>query len=170
VIDGDAIAIQFWTGTISPWAHTNTVLGLRPDLVSSAMGRAYLAYCPEDERERHIVRLRADKGRGFGEIEEQQYRALLAKTRRDGYAVRDPRTPPFRSTTFGVPIMEGKVVSAVVSCSFFSSAVAPGEQTSQIVDPLLCTRASIEHALEFMSGHHGVAHATVEDAPVELSF
>jgi IclR family mhp operon transcriptional activator len=34
VIDGDAIAIQFWTGTISPWAHTNTLLGLRPDPVA----------------------------------------------------------------------------------------------------------------------------------------
>ena len=30
VIDDDAIAIQFWTGTISPWAHTNAVRGLRP--------------------------------------------------------------------------------------------------------------------------------------------
>ena len=50
-IDGDAIAIKFWTGAISPWAHTNTVLGLRPDLLTTAMGRAYLAFCPDEERE-----------------------------------------------------------------------------------------------------------------------
>lgn len=171
VIDDDAIAIQFWTGTISPWAHTNTVLGLRPDLVTSAMGRAYLAYCPEAERERHLSRLRADTERVFGEIEEQQYRALLTKTLRDGFAVRDPRTPPFRSTTFGIPIMEGEVVSAVISISFFSSAVPPGEQLSRIVEPLLCTRASIEHALEFMSGRDGqTAHSNTVDNAVELSF
>ena len=43
VLDGDAISIQFWTGAISPWAHTNTVLGLRPSLLTSAMGRIYVA-------------------------------------------------------------------------------------------------------------------------------
>jgi len=64
VIDGDAIAIKFWTGTISPWSHTNTVLGLRPDLVTTAMGRAYLAYCPTEERDRHLKHLREDPARG----------------------------------------------------------------------------------------------------------
>jgi IclR family mhp operon transcriptional activator len=92
VIDGDAIAIKFWTGAISPWAHTNTVLGLRPDLLTSAMGRAYVAFCADGERERHIVRLRADRGRGFGPAEERRFRALLDQIRRDGYAMRDPKT------------------------------------------------------------------------------
>mgnify|MGYP002682727202 CR=1 FL=1 len=41
VIDGDAIDILYWTGAISPIVHTNTVLGLRPDLFKSAMGRAW---------------------------------------------------------------------------------------------------------------------------------
>ena len=129
------------------------------------MGRAYLAYSPEDEREKHLSRLRADPDRNFGETEEQQYRALLAKTLRDGFAVRDPRTPPFRSITFS------GAVSAVISISFFSSAVPPGEHLSRIVEPLLCTRASVEHALEFMSGHHGGATLpSTEDTAVELSF
>lgn len=58
MIDGDAIEIVFWTGTISPVVHTNTVLGKRPDLFKSAMGRAYMAFCDDDERERHITRMR----------------------------------------------------------------------------------------------------------------
>jgi len=60
VPDGDAIAIQFWTGTISPWAHTNTVLGLRPDFYHSAMGRAYMAFCGEEERERRLATARVE--------------------------------------------------------------------------------------------------------------
>ena len=69
-LDGDAIAIKFWTGAISPWAHTNTVLGLRPDLEWTAMGRAHLAFCP-DERARaasrpHARRSAAQLRRGGG--------------------------------------------------------------------------------------------------------
>ena len=82
VIDGDAIAIKFWTGAISPWAHTNTVLGLRPDLLTTAMGRAYLAFCPVEEREAHLARMRADPGRrAFGEEEEHRFRTLLDQVR-----------------------------------------------------------------------------------------
>src|SRR6185295_18218098 len=43
-IEPDGVIIDFWTGTISPWTHTNTVLGIRPDMRKSAMGRAALAF------------------------------------------------------------------------------------------------------------------------------
>ena len=61
-LDGDAIAVHFWTGTISPWVHANTLLGHRPNLVTSAMGRAYLAFCGEEERQAAIKAMR-EKGR-----------------------------------------------------------------------------------------------------------
>ena len=44
--------------------------GLRPDLLTTAMGRAYLAFCSAEERDRHLRQLRADprarlrRGRG----------------------------------------------------------------------------------------------------------
>lgn len=153
VIDGDAIAIKFWTGTISPWAHTNTVLGLRPDLVTTAMGRAYLAFCPEDERERRLHELRADPARGFGEEDERVLRALLDKVRGDGYAMRDPRTKPYRTTTLAVPIREGDCVHALVSISIFTTAVPRDKVVPQIVVPLQETVARIEQVLAFTLGH-----------------
>ena len=153
VIDGDAIAIKYWTGTISPWSHTNTVLGLRPDLVTTAMGRAYLAFCSPDERERHLAQLRADPLRAFGPQEEIEFRALLEQVRRDGYATRDPRTKPFRTTTFAVPIREGDNVHALVSISIFTTAVPRDKVVEQIVTPLQETIAKIEQALAFTNGH-----------------
>lgn len=81
VLDGDAIAIKFWTGTISPLVHTNTVLGLRPDLVTTAMGRALLAFCPDSEREAQIRRMRTDPARRFGEEDEARLRAILRQAR-----------------------------------------------------------------------------------------
>src|SRR5690606_37251464 len=123
IIDGDAIALQFWTGAISPWAHTSTVLGLRPDLQASATGRAYLAHCPADELERHLARFAADPERRFGPEEERGFRLLLDRARKDGYAVRDPRTKPYRTTTLAMPIYEGERARALISISFYKTAV-----------------------------------------------
>jgi IclR family mhp operon transcriptional activator len=151
VLSGDAIEILYWTGTISPVVHTNTVLGLRPDLLKSAMGRAYMAFCDEEERERHIRRLRAEGRSDFGAREETVFRYLLDRIRRAGYATRDPRTEPVRMSTFGVPILEGTKVAAVMSVSFFRSSLAAKDVEEQVVRPFLETRVNIEHALEFIT-------------------
>ena len=79
------------------------------------MGRAYLAFCSAGERDRLIARLRADPARGFDEAEERRFRALLDRIRRDGFAMRDPRTKPYRTTTLAVPIREDAIVHALMS-------------------------------------------------------
>lgn len=168
VIEGDAIAIKFWTGAISPWAHTNTVLGLRPDLLTSAMGRAYLGFCAEAERERHLSRLRRDAGRGFGEAEERRFRVLLDQIRSNGYATRDPKTKPYRTTTLAMPIREGDTVQALISASFFTTAIAKSDIAEKIVAPLRACTTKIEAAIAFMNS----GRLAQEESPahVELGF
>lgn len=153
-IDGDAISIQYWTGTISPWAHTNTVLGLRPDLQTSAMGRAHVAFCPEDEREELISRFRREPARGFDENEERRFRLILDRIREDGYSVRDPRTKPYRTTTLAMPIFEGSMTRTQISISFFKTAVPQNEIAERVIEPLRATKLKIEHALTFMDDGH----------------
>lgn len=164
VIDGDAVSIKFWTGAISPWAHTNTVLGLRPDLVTTSMGRAYLAFCPTEEREFHFRRLRADTSRNFTAEDERCLRALLEQVRIDGYAVRDPKTQPYRTTTFAMPIREGETVHAVINISFFTTAVPPHELQEKIIQPLRATTKVIEKAIAEMS----MSKPSREDASAAL--
>lgn len=168
VIDGDAIAIKFWTGAISPWAHTNTVLGLRPDFLSTAMGRAYVAFCSDSEREHHIRALRSDPARRFGEAEERRYRALLEQVRADGYATRDPKTKPYRSTTVAMPIREGETVHALINVSFFTTAVPKNDIAEKIVAPLRATTTKIEAAMTFMTSGRLAQEET--PAQVELGF
>ena len=151
VIDGDAIEIVYWTGTISPVVHTNTVLGKRPDLFRFAMGRAYMAFCGDDERERHIARMRKQIPCEFGAKEEAAFRQYLKQARSVGYAMRDPRTEPARMTTFAVPLMEKDKVAAVMSVSFFTSSVPQKDVKKTILKPLIETRLNIEHALAFIS-------------------
>lgn len=168
VLDDDAIEILYWTGTISPVVHTNTVLRKRADLLKSAMGRTYMAFCDEEERERHIVRIRKSFSTEFGVKEELAFRHRLDRIRRAGYAVRDPRTEPLRMTTFGVPIMEKDKVAAVMSVSFFKSSVDPSRVKGEVLSPLLDTRTDIEHALDFISNRAGLdasAHREYSVAP-----
>lgn len=168
VLDGDEIAIQYWTGTISPWAHTNTVLGNRPDLYRSAMGRAYVAFCGEAERERHIARMRTDPDIALDDEAEAVYRKRIEQVRRTGYAQRDPRTEPIRMTTFGVPILSDGKVEAVMSVSFYTSAVAPATIAASVLTPLAETRANIEHALEFLTSHPKFSPTSQRDFEVRF--
>lgn len=151
VVDGDALTIQFWTGTIAPWAHRNTVLGLRPTFLLSAMGRAYLAFCPEDERERILSKLRADPASRFTSEREADFRAMLGRLRQNGYALRDPRTEPKETVTLGMPLCLGENVVAAISLGFYRSAVPAHEVASHIIDPLRETRQKIEENLSLLS-------------------
>jgi IclR family transcriptional regulator, mhp operon transcriptional activator len=166
-IDGDAIAIKFWTGAISPWAHTNTVLGLRPNLVTTAMGRAHLAFCRDEERERHFRRLRADTSREFGETDELRLRAILQQVRHDGYAQREPKTQPYRTTTLAMPIREGEVVHALISISFFTTALAKCEVAERVIAPLRAATRLIEEAIATV---HAGGLAGHEAAGLEPAF
>jgi len=96
MLDDDAIAIKFWTGTISPLVHTNTVLGLRPDLVTTAMGRALLAFCPDGDL-LQLVRCSLDCLIGghflVGGSSPVSVRHTRAAARRDTIAARAPKLP-----------------------------------------------------------------------------
>lgn len=169
-IDGDAINIQFWTGAISPWAHTSTVLGLRPDLLSSSMGRAYLAFCPKDVFEDYLAQFRADSERNFGEPEEYRFRLIIDRIRSEGYATRDPQTKPYRTTTIAMPIFEDGIVQALISISFFKTAVPKHKIAEEIIAPLRNTTTSIEDSLSFRNAHQDNLpdHDALED--FELGF
>lgn len=150
IFDVDAIAIQFWTGTISPWVHTNTMLGHRPNLYTSAMGRAYMAFCSEGERERLIDKFRADPRLDFDAEEEDHYRELLSRIRKNGFASRAPHTEPRRNTTIALPIRYEGQVLASITVSFFITAVPRSQILNQIIRPLRKTVARIEEVFSFM--------------------
>lgn len=66
-------------------------IGYRINMLLSAPGRAYLAFCPERERLMLLRRLRADPGMGSELLARSaDLERLLEQTRSQGYAVRDP--------------------------------------------------------------------------------
>jgi IclR family mhp operon transcriptional activator len=66
-------------------------IGFRINMLRSATGRAYLAFCGESERAAILARLRASHRPGDAPARNQALVArVLSETRRQGYAVRDP--------------------------------------------------------------------------------
>jgi IclR family transcriptional regulator, mhp operon transcriptional activator len=150
VRDGEALSIQFWTGAISPWANASTVLRLRPDFLTSAMGRAYLSFCPAEERESIFSAMRASPHYDFDPEKEADFLTLLSRLKVNGYAIRDTRTDPKETFTVAMPLCLGEKVVAAISTSFYKSAVAPHDISAQIVEPLRETRFKIEENLSLL--------------------
>lgn len=145
--DDDAIRLQFYTGAISPWAHSDTVLQSRPSLIASAMGRAYLAFCPEEELETYIARFRENPALNFGEAEESELRHVVTRARAVGYALRDPNIEPLRMTTVSMPIRDDGKIVALMSCSFYKTVIAEHQIPDKVARPLRAAIAEVERAI-----------------------
>lgn len=66
-------------------------IGFRINMLRSATGRAYLAFCDPSEREAALGRLRASNSPGDSFAHDSRWVArVLAETRRRGYGVREP--------------------------------------------------------------------------------
>lgn len=91
VFDGDGMAIIETSRRRTPFVINREVLGYKPGMLQSAMGRAYLAYCDARQRE-HILKVLRRKGGKDAELAgDQAYVArVLAEVRDRGYATRDP--------------------------------------------------------------------------------
>lgn len=101
----DSMLIRFSTRHISPFAREENFLNRRVGMLQSALGRAYFAWCSDDEREFVLNALRAAGDMLALPERRADLDALLARVRADGYATTErPRSNPTRS--FAVPVME----------------------------------------------------------------
>jgi IclR family mhp operon transcriptional activator len=129
-----AITIRHSTAPESPMSFEAAGLNTRRSVVISALGRAWLAFCPEDER-RAILR---DIG-GLAPRQEAALRAALDRVRRVGYAfTATPR--PMRIHGMAVPIRSGERMLGSLSMRFPRSAMTE-EEVAQRFSRRLATLA-----------------------------
>jgi IclR family transcriptional regulator, mhp operon transcriptional activator len=137
VLDRDAVAVRFSTIPDSPVSPFHATINMRLQLMSRALGRAYIAFCPPGERNL-LLRMLAASGDPEDAVARDRAAALtlLAMIRRAGFADRSPTVEPKSSSTLAVPVMLGRKVLATVGVTFFTSAVPTAEAIAQYVPPL----------------------------------
>ena len=119
-----AIVIRHSTAPESPMAFEGAGLNARRPVLISALGRVWLAYCPDEERQTIL--------RDIGGLTRRQQTALdqvLARVRREGVAFTQPPQPT-RLHGMAVPIRHGTRMLGSLSIRFPRSAMTE-EQVRQ---------------------------------------
>jgi IclR family mhp operon transcriptional activator len=129
----DAVFVRLSTIPDSPMSPFHGTINLRLDLLTRALGRAYLAFCSDRERALLLDVLDVSNG-----DTRQAILTMLARVRKAGFALRDPTVEPRSSNTIAMPIMRGNDVLATIGMTYYNSAYPLSQAVSTFV-PLLRT-------------------------------
>lgn len=118
-----AVYVRYSTIPISPLSFLHSSLDMRLSLVSRALGRAYLAFCDDDERDVNLKALQnSPEPEDAPARNPEAVLRMLDLVRARGYATRDPQVRPI-SGTLAVPVMADGRVVATVGMTYFSSVL-----------------------------------------------
>jgi IclR family mhp operon transcriptional activator len=124
VLDVTSVMVRFSTIPDSPVSPFHGTINMHLSLLRRALGRAYLAFCPAEERSMLLDLLARSKEPEDGLIvDRKRTLSLLASIRKQGFAERDPTVEPRSSGTIAVPILGNGKVLATVGMSYFISAI-----------------------------------------------
>jgi IclR family transcriptional regulator, mhp operon transcriptional activator len=110
---GDHLEVRETSQTQSPFMvyYSKDRVGMPVNWLLSAVGRAYLAYCPEHERKKVIALLRkSDRQENWLARDQKRLDEILAETRKRGYGLRDPS---FGGGPYGMQAPDGLAGMAV---------------------------------------------------------
>jgi len=128
---GNGMWIRETTRSLSPLTIDRCVAGTRVPMLGAASGRAYLAFCREEERELIVKNLQLSPEPG-NEIVMQRRRlnAMLVDVKRRGYGYRY-HEPPLDSGAIAVPIVYGDRVFGCVNMTFMAETLTPETAAAQ---------------------------------------
>ncbi|MFT3664581.1 IclR family transcriptional regulator C-terminal domain-containing protein [Piscinibacter sp.] len=136
ICNGGSMVIWASTHDQNPLSLDRVVRGRRVSMLTSALGRAYLAYCPPAEREGLLRSLKPANAleREVLSNLELLHRELDA-TRARGYGLRERGSQP-KTSSIAVPVMNGEWVVACLNIHWISRAMSTGEAVSRYLRPL----------------------------------
>lgn len=126
--------------------------GYRIPVLTTSLGRAYLAFCDEAERAAVVGRLAGVPGPAT-ELARDPARlaALLAEVRERGYAITDPSYSQEifdgKVWAISVPVRNERKVFAAINVMLLHSAVSEADGIRQFLEPLQRTAARIAEEL-----------------------
>jgi IclR family mhp operon transcriptional activator len=163
---GDCMERRETSRALSPFIihspfHATREIGTKVNWLLTGVGRAYLASCPDDERERILGRLRkSDKPEDRLAHDPARLAHIFAETRNRGYGIRDPGfvggpygTPPFDDGLAGmaVPLQDGKRVYGSINILWIKTAFTVEEFAARHLADLNVAGQEIVTALKATS-------------------
>ena len=141
--------VRYTTATLSTIAPDHLEgYHYRLSLLVSAVGKAYLAFCPLVERRLLLAPLLGAPDLVDGQVRDAaQVNALLAQVKHKGYATTGSLQGD-RGRGLAVPLREGRRVVGAISMRHFRSALSEAEVVKIFLGPLQELSASISHDLQ----------------------
>lgn len=150
---GYALSVVDHNRSLTPLLVNRDDIGDRVDMATSAVGRAYLAWCPEAEREDILQHIEKRRGKALA----ARVRGALEETRQRGYGLRDPgftgstlKKPMQidRLKAVALPVLSGGRVVCCINMLWPSEASSVVGKESDIAAMLREHAASITVAYE----------------------
>lgn len=123
VRDGHSMVVVASNRMLSPFPIKPTPHGHHPDMLLTAVGRAYLAFCGDEEREEIIASIRAATPAHPELRDPKTLPELLRQTRQQGFGVRS-RIKHDGFSAIAVPVMVRGSPEACINLFFYRSAVS----------------------------------------------
>lgn len=147
IYEDAAMVIQETTHTRSPLSIDRGMIGFHLPMLRTSAGRAYLAFCPGEEREvilRHLRRIDDVQDRPF--LDDTWLGRCLNEAREKGFAVRDGGEFRPKTSSMAVPVMVGARVEAVISIIWIRSALTLADAVRTFGTTLTDIAAAIAEA------------------------
>lgn len=137
-LDLDAMRIRAGTLQESPFSTSidQNRMARRVPMLTSAVGLAYLAFCPADERETILTLLRGSKRvHDLSARDRETLKDLLAGIVAQGYAP-SPKFKGEAAVGFAIPVQVGARVIASVTMRYFGKAMSERQVARRFLAPM----------------------------------
>ncbi|MDN0076412.1 DNA-binding transcriptional regulator [Crenobacter sp. SG2303] len=148
--DGDAMIIRETTHRFSPLSFHRSMVGRRLPILLTAAGRAYFAYCGEEEREDILSLLRSqDDAQSLLAKDEGFIRNLIEQVRSTGYSTNQGDWQEQKKIgAVAVPVLHGGKVLGSLNVIYLNRAVSQSDAIQRYVPALQQAVARISAALD----------------------
>lgn len=148
-LDGLTMQVRETTHRFSPLSFHKVTVRRRLPLATTALGRAYLAFCPEDERQTLLSRLAAEPGSALADkATRTAFEAQLAEARVNGYAYANGDwTKEQKIMAIACPVYHAGKVAGCINIIMLRSALSLAEASEKYLAPLQEAAHKIEDYL-----------------------
>jgi IclR family mhp operon transcriptional activator len=143
----NAMYLRETTRWQSPLTIDRASIGLRLPMLQSATGRAYLAFCNDNERKVFLSNLRRSKTPEDVCAKDSRWvNSILEETRRNGYGHRYMEWRP-ETGSIAIPMFSKNRILACLNITFIASAMRPEEAARRYLGAMKTSVEKIEKAL-----------------------